>query len=44
MPLWRQYNPYATVGTHNYTTSKGENDALVSLGWHAEGIGWYGVA
>ncbi len=43
-PLYRQYNPYATVGTHNYTTSRDENDMLVSIGWNAEGIGWYGVA
>ena len=43
VPLYRQYNPYATSGTHNYTTSKVENDMLVSVGWNAEGIGWYGV-
>ena len=43
VPLYRQYNPYAATGSHNYTLSKGENDALVTMGWIAEGIGWYGV-
>ena len=43
MPVYRQYNPYATVGTHNYTTSKFENDALAAVGWNAEGIAWYGL-
>jgi len=43
VPLYRQYNPNAVTGSHNYTTNKAENDALVGIGWHAEGIGWYGV-
>ena len=43
VPLYRQYNPYATTGTHNYTADKQENDALVSVGWVPEGIAWYGV-
>jgi hypothetical protein len=49
-PLYRQFNPNVNPsaprnnsGSHNYTTSKAENDNLVSLGWRAEGIGWYGV-
>lgn len=42
IPLYRQFNPYATIGTHNYTTSKNENDSLASIGWRAEGIAWYG--
>ncbi len=42
-PLYRQYNPYARTGTHNYTASKEENDHLVSVGWREEGIGWYGL-
>lgn len=42
-PLYRQYNPYARTGTHNYTASKEENDLLVSVGWREEGVGWYGV-
>ncbi len=43
VPLYRQYNPNAVSGSHNYTTNKKENDALVKIGWIAEGIGWYGV-
>ena len=39
----RQFNPNAVTGTHNYTPSKAENDYLASIGWRAEGIGWYGV-
>ncbi|MEE3420704.1 MAG: hypothetical protein VZR02_06345 [Lachnospiraceae bacterium] len=31
------------TGTHKYTITKAENDYLVSLGWHAEGISWYGM-
>lgn len=49
VPLYRQYNPNVdpgassnNSGSHNYTTSKDENDYLVSIGWHGEGIGWYG--
>lgn len=48
--LYRQFNPNVdpsaarnNSGSHNYTTSKSENDYLVSVGWRAEGIGWYGV-
>ena len=50
VPLYRQFNPNVdpsaprnNSGSHNYTTSKAENDHLVSLGWRAEGVGWYGV-
>lgn len=42
-PVYRQYNPYARAGSHNYTTSKAESDHLVSLGWRYEGIAWYGA-
>lgn len=49
VPLYRQFNPHVNPsastnnsGSHNYTTSTGENDYLVSAGWKAEGIGWYG--
>ncbi len=38
----RQYNPNAKAGSHNYTTSKKENDYLIAHGWREEGIGWYG--
>ena len=50
VPLYRQFNPNVkpwaarnNSGSHNYTTSKAENDKLVKLGWRAEGIGWYGL-
>ena len=43
VPVYRQYNPNAKTGTHNYTTSKAERDYLVSIGWKDEGIGWYGA-
>lgn len=50
VPLYRQFNPnvdpnasFNNSGSHNYTTSKSENDHLVSLGWIAEDIGWYGM-
>ena len=43
MPLYRDYNPNARVGTHNYTTSAHEHQVLVSMGWVAEGVSWYGV-
>lgn len=39
--VWRQFNPYATIGTHNYTTSTAERDNLVSIGWRNENVGWY---
>lgn len=42
-PLYRQYNPNAQVGTHNFTKDMNENNALVNLGWDAEGIAWYAV-
>lgn len=44
VPLYRQYNLNAYANNHNYTTSASENRYLVSLGWRAEGIGWYGVS
>ena len=43
VPIYRQFNPYAWIGTHNYTTSTAERDHLVSLGWVDEGVAWYGV-
>jgi hypothetical protein len=49
--IYRQFNPNVdpaalrnNSGSHNYTADQAENDALVSLGWTAEGIGWYGMA
>ncbi|MDB1502377.1 hypothetical protein PL970_09500, partial [Bifidobacterium adolescentis] len=32
------------TGTHNYTADGSENDRLVSVGWRAEGVGWYAVS
>lgn len=43
VPIYRQFNLYAWIGTHNYTTSTEERDHLVSLGWVDEGVAWYGV-
>ncbi len=43
VPLYRDYNPNARVGTHNYTTSAAEHRALVAAGWTAEGTAWYGM-
>ncbi|MBR3385304.1 MAG: hypothetical protein IKG69_08935, partial [Atopobiaceae bacterium] len=42
-PLWRQYNPNAVAGSHNYTQSASERQSLVALGWKDEGIAWYGL-
>ena len=43
VPLYRQYNPNAAAGSHNYTTSIDEHWQLVSIGWQDEGISWYGL-
>ena len=43
VPLYRQFNPFETVGTHNYTTSYAEHASLVKMGWKDEKIAWYGV-
>ena len=40
VPVYRQYNPNAQAGSHNFTTSKEENDQLVKVGWSEEGIAW----
>ena len=44
MSPFRQFNPYAMTGTHNYTPDEAERDALVKLGWHDEGVAWYGIS
>lgn len=36
--MYRLYNPNS--GEHFYTSSVGERDHLISLGWNDEGIGW----
>lgn len=50
MPLYRQFNPNVdpsaptnNSGSHNYTTDINEHETLCSIGWHDEGIGWYGI-
>lgn len=37
-PMYRCYNPNS--GEHFYTKNAAERDAIVSLGWRYEGIGW----
>jgi surface protein len=48
--LLRQFNPNVdpeaatnNSGSHNYTTDQVENDYLVSLGWQAEDVAFYGM-
>lgn len=50
VPLYRQFNPNVdssasagSSGSHNYTLSMDENNALVSAGWQAEDVAWYGL-
>ena len=43
VPLYRGYNPYVTVGTHHYTTSKVEMENMVANGWKDEKKAWYGL-
>lgn len=40
--MYRLYNPNS--GEHFYTSSIGERDHLISLGWNDEGIGWVAPA
>ena len=42
--LYRLYNPYATFGTHHYTTDAAERDVLMAAGWRDEGTGWVAIA
>jgi len=44
VPVYRAWNPSASVGSHNYTSSASEQGGLIkNLGWRDEGIGWYGI-
>ena len=43
VPLYRLFNPYATVATHHYTASSDEYNKLGEVGWGQEGYAWYGV-
>lgn len=43
-PIYRQFNPTLTTGSHNFTKSIYENDVLTTQrGWIAEGIAWYAL-
>ncbi|EJW93330.1 hypothetical protein EVA_18562, partial [gut metagenome] len=44
VPIYRQYNPNAKAGAHNYTSDANENKQLGQIGWQLEGVGWYGLA
>lgn len=37
----RQFNPNATTGSHNYTSSEDEWLMLERAGWHLEGVAFY---
>ena len=40
----RVYNSNALeAGAHHYIADADERDWLISLGWSAEGIAWYGM-
>ncbi|MDO4537992.1 MAG: hypothetical protein Q4B54_07505 [Coriobacteriales bacterium] len=39
--IFRLYNPNALTGSHHYTTSEGEKNLLVDVGWNDEGTAWY---
>ncbi len=41
LPMYRQYNPNATTGTHNYTPDESEHKYLISVGWRGEGVAFY---
>lgn len=42
-PVYRLYNPQATVGTHHYTLNAYEKEQLVKAGWQDEGVSWHGL-
>ncbi len=39
LSMYRLYNPNS--GEHFYTSSNGEKNNLINLGWSYEGVGWY---
>ncbi len=39
--IFRVYNPNAATGSHHYTTSEGEKNLLVAVGWNDEGTAWF---
>ncbi|MDH6364594.1 hypothetical protein M2139_001581 [Enterococcus sp. PF1-24] len=41
--IYRLFNPNARdAGSHHYTASQTEVQALLAAGWSSENIGWYG--
>ena len=42
-PIYRLFNPHASINYHLLTASKDESSWLIGLGWILEGIGWYGI-
>ena len=42
-PLYREYNPNAKSGAHNFTLNAAEDQYLGTIGWHREGTAWYAV-
>ncbi|MDD6461392.1 MAG: hypothetical protein PUF51_02835 [Bifidobacteriaceae bacterium] len=41
--MYREYNPNAKAGAHNYTLNKAEDIHLGQIGWKREGIAWYAI-
>lgn len=41
LPLYREYNPNAIAGAHNYTPYESEHKGLISVGWKGEGVAFY---
>lgn len=41
LPMYREYNPNAVTGTHNYTPYESEHKNLISVGWKGEGVAFY---
>lgn len=40
-PVYRLYNPNAVTGSHHFTMSVEEANALLRQGWKYEGVGWF---
>lgn len=43
IPQYRMWNPNAVRGAWHFTGSVEERNWLLSLGWQAQGIGWYSL-
>lgn len=42
-PLYRECNPGARTGAHNYILNKAKNQHLRSIGWTQEDTAWYAI-